>query len=506
MRLFFLLLLVSSLSYAQKPVTLDQKIRDFELYVENARKQWDVPGLAVAVVKDGKIILSKGFGVRELGKPDPVTPETLFACASTTKAMTATCMGMLVDEGKVKWDDPVINYLPELQLYDPSATREIRIRDLFTHNTGVGNADFLWVTMNISSDEVLKRMRDVKPSYSLRSSFIYQNIFYLAAGKVIEKVSGKTWDKFIRERIFQPLKMTNTVPFLKEASASNRTAPHYKIEDRIAVIEHTSADQIGPAGSVWSSIDDMSKWMACMLDSSKYQGGRLLKPATWTEMFKPQVLVTPAEFYPTAQLTKPNWTTYGLGWFQHDYKGKKVNFHTGSLAGAVAIHAQLPDQNLGIYVFGNYDHAEVRHALVYKSFDLFALGGARDWSSEFKTLYDKLNAKSEKSYKDFEANRVMNTNPTLPIESYAGKYTNPVYGFVEITANGNQLTANVNNFSSATLDHWNYDTFRGWFSKKWYGKTNAVFSLGANGKVASVNFRGVDFRKAEEPAAKPVGN
>ncbi len=163
----------------------------------------------MAVVKDGKVILKKGYGVRELGKPDPVDTQTLFACASTTKAMTAACMGMLVDEGKVKWDDPVVNYLPELQLYDPAATREIKIRDLFIHDTGVGNADYFWIYMDPSSDDILKKLKDVKPSYSIRSSFIYQNIFYLAAGKVIEKVSGKPWDQFIRERIFTPLAFRN---------------------------------------------------------------------------------------------------------------------------------------------------------------------------------------------------------------------------------------------------------------------------------------------------------
>lgn len=485
---------IGQLMYSPDP----KKVQAFDQYVENARKQWEVPGLAVAVVKDGKVILKKGYGVREIGKPDPVNTQTLFACASTTKAMTATCMGMLVDEGKVKWDDLVVTYLPELQLYDPSVTREIKIRDLFIHDTGLGNADFLWASMDISSDEVLRKMREVKPSYSMRSSFIYQNIFYLAAGKVIEEISGKPWDQFIRERIFTPLHMTSTVPFLKEARSENRTQPHFNIEGTIQVIEHTSADQIGPAGSVWSNIDDMSLWMICMLDSSKFEGGRLLSAKAWTEMFKPQVLVPPNEFYPTQQLTKPNWTTYGLGWFQHDYNGKKVNFHTGSLAGAIAIHGQLPSEKLGIYVFGNYDHAEIRHALMYKAFDTFEHSSAAnkpDWSTEFKKIYDKIRLNAEKGRKDFEAKRVLNTNPTLPTETYAGKYSNPLFGTVEITASGRQLMVSVNNFSKATLDHWHYDTFRGWYEKKWYGKCNATFVLGADGKINSINLNGTDYTR-----------
>jgi CubicO group peptidase (beta-lactamase class C family) len=496
MRALLLLCLVTSSLFAQKQTTpLDKRIQEFEAYILKAQKEWEVPGLSVAVVKDGKVILAKGYGVRELGTSNAVDAQTLFACASTTKAMTATCMGILVDEGKIKWDDAVVTHLPEFQLYDPFMTREIKIRDLLIHDTGVGNADFLWDIMAVSSDEVLRKMRDVKPSYSMRSSFIYQNIFYLAAGKVIEKVSGKPWGQFVSERIFQPLGMTRTVPFRKDVTDPNQTMPHYNIEGKITVIQHTNADVIGPAGSVWSSAEDMGKWMQCMLDSSKYAGGRLLTAKTWIEMFRPQVLVPANEFYPTQQLTKPNWTTYALGWFQHDYKGKKVNFHTGSLAGATAIHGQLPEERLGIYVFGNYDHAEVRHALVYKAFDHFALGGTRDWSADFLKLYKNIQSGWEKSQKDFEAKRVAGTKPSLPLEVYAGTYSDPLYGEVVITLQGDQLTVVANNYLKATFTHWHYDTFRGWYDKKWNGKGNASFVLGTDGKISKVNFDGIEFKR-----------
>ncbi|MBY0433747.1 MAG: serine hydrolase [Cyclobacteriaceae bacterium] len=495
--LFLAAMAASACVIAQKKTTtdLDKQIQSFDAYVENGRNQWNVPGLAVAVVKDGKVIFKKGYGVRELGKTDPVTTETQFACASTTKAMTAVCMGMLVDEGKVKWDDAVIKYLPEYQLYDPFVTRELRIRDLFIHNSGVGNADFVWSMMDIPVEEILRKMRDVKPSYSMRSSFIYQNIFYIAAGEVIRKITGKPWETFIQERIFTPLGMTRTVPMMRYIKGTDYTKPHDRVESIIQPIGHTKDDAVGPAGAAWASIDDMGKWMACMLDSSKYAGGRLLTAKTWVEMFKPQTLVPASEFYPTMQIIKPNWTTYGLGWFQHDYKGKKINYHTGSLAGLVAIHAQLPDERLGIYVFGNLDHAEVRHALVYKAFDHFALGGSRDWSTEFKELYDKLRDKGEKEEKAFEAKRVANTKPSLDLAAYTGKYKDPLYGETEVSVNGNQLIININNYLTAKLDHWHYDTFRGWFDKKWYGKGNATFSIGADGKIKSINMDGIEMKR-----------
>jgi len=239
----------------------------------------------------------------------------------------------------------------------------------------------------------------------------------------------------------------------------------------------------------------MSKWVLCMLDSSKYAGGRLVKPSTWVELFKPHVMVTASQFYPTAQLTKPTWTTYSLGWFQQDYKGKKINFHTGSLAGETAMHAQLPDSKLAIYVFGNYDHAEVRHALMFKAFDHFALGGTRDWSGEFHTLYSTIQAGADKEEKAFETARMANTKPSLALDEYTGKFTDPLYGEVIITRENDDLILVANQYLKARVSHWHYDTFRGWFDKRWYGKINTSFTLNEKGKVSKVSFDGIQFAK-----------
>ncbi|MFM8914318.1 MAG: serine hydrolase, partial [Flammeovirgaceae bacterium] len=467
MKKYLAVLVVSTIAAATQAQDLSKQIKEFEAYVENARKDWQVPGMAVAVVKDGKVIFKKGFGVRQVGTNQAVDTQTVFACASTTKAMTAVWMGMLVDEGKLNWNDAVTMHLPDFKLYDPYVTRELKIRDLLIHNSGVGNADFLWGVMDIPPTEVVRKMEQVRPSYSLRSSFIYQNIFYLIAGQVIQKVSGQTWEEYISQRIFKPLNMTRTVPLLKMVKDANHSTPHYFYDQSIRAITPSSADNVGPAGSVNSTIDDMGIWMQCMLDSTKYNGGRLLKPSTWAEMFKPQTLVPASQFYPTMQLIKPNWMTYGLGWFQHDYKGKKINYHTGSLAGEVAIHAQLPEAKLGVYVFGNYDHAEVRHAIVYKTFDLFALGGNRDWSKEFLKLYRDLKAKEEKSEKDFEAKRMIATKPQRAMEAYEGTFTSELYGTAEVKLVNGSLRIVTNNFLAATVQHWHFDTFRGDYDKRW---------------------------------------
>lgn len=487
-----LLWLLSGISFAQK--ITPKQIQEFDQYVEAARKQWDVPGLSIVVVKDNQVIFKKGYGVREIGKADKVDTETLFACASTTKAMTCALLGMLVDEGKIRWDDPAYKYLPELQFYDPYLTREVRVRDLLTHNTGIGGTDFFTGAMTIPVNEMLRRMALVKPSYSLRSGFIYQNTMYSAAGRIIERLTGKTWAETLRERIFIPLGMTRTAPKRSYITDDNQTKPHFNVNDTIRIIDYTADSEIGSAGAVWSSASDISKWVICMLDSSKYSGGRLLKPETWAEMFRPQAFF-PEDEYPTMSVLKPNWRTYGLGWYQHDYKGHKVNFHTGSHAGLTAITAQLPDEKLGVYVFGNYDHAELRHALVYKTFDWFALGGNRDWSSAFKLLYDDLKEKAKKTQQAFEAKRVANTAPSLPFARYAGKYTSPLYGEAEVTVIGDKLAFSINNTLKATLPHWHYDTFYGTFQKAWLGKTSARFTLNAAGTVDTLVFGEMEFRR-----------
>lgn len=513
--ILFLTLLVSIA--VKLPVRAQSKkksvdpVTRYDAYVQQAVRDWQVPGLTVTVVKDGKVLLKKGYGVREMGGTGAVDTQTLFAMASTTKAMTAACIGMLVDEGKLQWDDPVVNYLPDFLFYDPAVTREVRVRDLLIHNTGVGNADVLWATMQIPSDEILHRMRLIKPSYSLRSSFIYQNIMYLAAGKVIEKVSGIPWDVFVRTRIFEPLGMRRTKALFKEvADEVNRAKPHIEINDTIRAvnsrIEEGLVDAVGPAGSIWTCPDDVAAWMICMLDSSRYTTGgtrkTLLKPATWAELFKPQTLVTDSQFYPTQYLTKPIWKTYGLGWFQHDYRGHRVNFHTGSLTGMVAIHGQLPDQKLAVYVQGNLDHAELRHALMYRAFDEFALGLSNDWSTEFRQLYGALKQRGKLAERKADSTRVLNTKPSLPLNAYVGSYTDPLYGKVEVTQKEGRLYAYINNLLTGYLDHWHFDTFRMVFDQFWNGKESVSFILDTKGKVARLNSGGMELTKVPENAGK----
>ena len=363
----------------------------FDDYVAQSVKDWKTTGLAVAVVKDGQIVFAKGYGVRRLGSPEPIDDRTLFAVGSTTKAMTAAAIGMLVDEGKVAWDDPVIKHLPWFALKDPYMTREIRVRDLLIHRAGVPNTDFLWYEQPLSAREIIGRLRDVELETSPRTHFTYQNVMYAVAGEVVAAASGMPWAEFVRTRIFEPLGMSGTIATAATlAEQPNVATPHYEIDGTVQVIRNASVDGVAPAGSVWSSVRDMAQWLNMLLargTAGGPAGKRLLSEKVVAELFTPQTMVGPDAFYPTARLTTPHWTTYGLGWFQADYGGEKVDFHTGSIDGMVAIAGLIRDRNLGVVVLANLDHTELRHALMYRVFDAYLGRPARDWSADMRALY-----------------------------------------------------------------------------------------------------------------------
>ena len=468
------------------------KIQYLDQYIRQAQQTWEVPGLAIAVVKDGKVVLAKGYGKRRLGGEEAVDDKTIFGIASTTKAMTAVAMGMLVDDGKVRWDDRVVDHWPEFQLYDPYPTRELRVRDLFTHNAGLGNADFLWFDSDLTSEEIIQRLRFSKPTYPFRGGYTYQNIMYLAAGELIERLSGKPWRLFVQERIFDPLTMYNTYPnrelSLKE---TNRSTPHFKIEEQIEEITDTNADAIAPAGAAWSSVEDMAIWTKFILDSARIGKRTLLKLQTYEELLKPQIIIPEPQFYPTTRLTNPNWTTYGMGWFQHDYRGKKLNFHTGSLPGTTAIIGVMPEERVGVYILGNLDHAELRHALMYKVLDLFAFNDRkRDWSSEVKALYDDLELTAKTQRQKRLLTKMDDTNPSRALSAYAGTYKDPYYGQVQVVYRDGELHLSLSKNTNAVLKHWHYDTFLADWEDDWRWESFVSFDLSPEGKVSEISFDG----------------
>ena len=474
----------------------DSVSREFDAYVAKAVRDWQAPGLSIAVVKDGKILFAKGYGVRELGKPEPFDTSTVSAIASTTKAMTAVAMGMLVDEGKVKWDDPVTKYLPSFQLYDPYSTREVTVRDLLTHRAGLGNADYLWAVADLPASEIVRKLRLVKPAYSIRSSFVYQNTMYIAAGEVIAAASGMPWSKFVQTRIFDPLGMRSTYPLSSLVPPNaNAAIPHFRYgRDTIVAIAKDRSRAIGPAGDVWSSAADMSKWMIFLLDSAIVNGKRLVKPDTYAELFTPQVMVPPDEFYPTMALTKPHWTTYGLGWFQHDYQGRMLDFHTGSLNGFVAIIGLVPDKRFGVYILSNRDHVEIRHALMYKAIDTYLGNPSRDWSADLLRLYNARRAAADSSRAANERKRIKGTKPSLALSKYAGVYEDSLIGRIAIVERGGKLRIDAGPALKGNLEHWQYDRFRARYDDRWQGIDFITFTIG-DGVASAIDIAGFTLKR-----------
>lgn len=476
----------------------DAKAAEFDAYVAQAVKDWMAPGLAIAVVKDGKIVFAKGYGVREIGKPAAVDTSTVFAIASTTKAMTAAAIGMLVDEGKVKWDDPVTKYLPSFQLFDPYATREVTVRDLLTHRAGLGNADVLWAVEDLTPDEMMRKLKLVKPEYSMRSSFVYQNVMYIMAGQVVAAASGMPWATFIQKRIFDPLGMKHSYPLAtlvpKDANAAE---PHWRFgADTIVEIKRDIEKGITSAGGVWSNVSDMSKWMLFLLDSGRVNGKELLKPGTFSELLRPQTMVTPDEFYPTMELTKPHWITYGLGWFQQDYQGRMLDFHTGSLNGTVAIIGLVPDERFGVYILANRDHVEVRHALMFKAIDLYLGNPPRDWSKELKALYDARRSRGDSARVAAEAKRIKGTKPSVALSKYAGTYEDPFFGAITVTEKNGALRFDAGPILKGKLDHWQYDKFRATYDDRWQGTDFVNFTIGDDGTASALEIAGYTLRRS----------
>jgi CubicO group peptidase (beta-lactamase class C family) len=463
----------------------------FDAYVAKAVSDWRVPGLAIVVVKDTSVAFIKGYGVRELGKPDPVTVHTRFGNMSTTKAFTAMLVAMLADSARLSLDDPVQKHVPELQFADPYVTREITVRDLLAHRVGFGDPSYLWDESGLNFATIAHRLRFVPVQSSFRSRFQYNNVTYALAGEVAGRAAGTTWQSLLRTRILNPLGMTETYAGareLKAAGITDVTAPHGIVRDTVRVLPATmeNTDNIGPAGSIFSSATDMVQWLRFLLDSGRVGGRRLISARNFAELFKAQQVVQ-RWFYPTATLTKPHFQAYGLGWILQDYRGEYIAIHTGSIEGRSAIVGLIPDRRVGVAIFTNLDHSELRHALMYTVFDRFIgpQSPVHDWSSEMRAMYTRIADSSATARRVEESRRIAGTRPTLPLERYAGLYADSLYGTATVQLRDGALTFRAGN-AIGRLEHWQYDMFRVVWMDPFWETSYAAFSLAPDGSVGQI--------------------
>ncbi len=370
----------------------------FERIVDDGMAAWHVPGMAVAVIDDGEVVFRQGFGVTTPEGGKAVDEHTLFANASTLKAMVVSGILILADEGMLSLDDPIIEYVPELHFGDPSLTQQLTLRDLLAHRTGLPSTDFWTFAQTMPLDEQIYRLRNVQPEAAPRTRLIYQNTMYEIAGLVIERVSGQPWYQFLTERLWRPIGMNETFGSRADIESDmTHVLPHDYLRGEIRQVEWDfPADLADAAGSAWLSIDDMSKWAQFILsDGVTDDGIRLISEEGMQSMFEPHQLSAPADFYPTVELTRPHWRSYGLGWFQQDFQGRAIDFHTGSLAGLIALIGLDREAGRAIVVLGNRDHAEMRHALLWEVMDDTNIAEKRDWNQEILDLYQALEQEGE---------------------------------------------------------------------------------------------------------------
>jgi CubicO group peptidase (beta-lactamase class C family) len=481
---------------------------DFDQYVMQAMKDWEVPGLAIAVVKDDRIVFAKGYGVRELGGTAAVNEHTLFAIGSSSKAFTAATVAMLVDEGKIKWDDPVTKYLPAFQLFDPYSTREMTVRDLLTHRSGLERGDLIWYASPYDRNEVLRRVRFLKPAWSVRSRFGYQNIMFLAAGQIMPAVTGKEWDDVVRERIFVPLGMNESSTSIRKfAGIDNVASPHSKIDDKLTKVAWRNIDNIGPAGSINSNVIDMAQWLRLNLGGGMYEKKKVLSAAAVKEMQTPQTVIRiegqNERLYPEA-----HFLNYGLGWFLSDFRGRKLVEHGGAIDGMRSEVAMLPEEKLGVVILTNRHGSVLPHVLAYRIFDAYLGVPKRDWSAEILKKFKALEDLAKAAEKKVEDERVKGTSPSLALEKYAGTYQNEMYGEAKFALKDGKLTSEFGPNFNGELEHWHYDTFRVAWRDPMEGKGFVVFKLNAKGQPDTVTLEGIgDFtRVPDKPAPGAVSS
>jgi len=476
---------------------------DFDAVVARAMKAFEVPGMAVAVVKDGRVVLAKGYGVRELGKPAAVDAKTLFGIASNTKAFTTTALGLLVEEGKIEWDGPVTRYLPWFQMWDPYVTREMTVRDLLVHRSGLGaySGDLLiWPKTAYSRREIVERLRFLRPAASFRSVYAYDNILYLAAGELIQAVSGKPWEDFIVERIFGKTGMTASRPrhSATEASTANVALPHARTAGKgLAAVPVDENDNTNPAGGILSCADDMARWMLIHLAGGQLpDGARLFGEKTAREL---ATLVTPipiADPEPELAAQRMSFFGYALGFRVNDYRGRKIVWHTGSLTGYVSRLALVPELGLGVAVLTNQGATGAYNSVLYAVLDQAMGAPATDWAAAYVKVRERSQARTTEALKKEAAKRDASLRPSLPLAGYAGTYEDAWYGPVVVSVDGVGGTARlVMSFGrtpgmSGVLEPWSRETFVfRWSDRGDPGDAFVTFVLDPDGSITEIRMK-----------------
>lgn len=491
--LFFLL---PAAALAEPPAGLAQRVNAL-------LRAYGVPGATVAIVENGRTTFAQGFGVTNLTAPHPVDADTIFSTGSTGKAFTVAALAILVDRGRIGWDDKVIDHIPWFAMYDPWVTREMTIRDLLVHRSGLGlgAGDLLFVPRSdLTRRESVRRLRYIRPATSFRSGYAYDNILYMVAGQLIEEVTGQSWERFVRENIFHRLGMNHSTDDNASRHASpNHASPHGRRNGPIvgtgdqAPLAETNdiASNVAPAGGLAISANDMSHWLAVQLAHGALpDGSRLFSEAQSRQMWNPMILTPVGQQPEPLRASQPMFSTYALGWTVQDYRGARLIWHGGAVFGSLAAVALLPERNVGLYIAVNSEEGEVVRGLMYELLDHY-LGLPRDtWPEK---LHDFRQQRTQAAIAALRAPAAQpaRIGPSLPLARYAGDFTDPWYGTINVREENGHLTVAFPHTPglSATLDHWQYDTFVTRFNDPIMEPAYVTFQLDAQGHVDRITMR-----------------
>ncbi len=473
--------------------------------IQQAQAVFATPAVSIAVIREREIIFAGGFGTRTLGAQEPVDENTSYAIASMSKSTVAAALAMLHERNAFHWEDPVRKFLPDFRLMDDFASKEIRVIDLLLHRCGLNSesAGTLWYGSDYSREEVLRRLRFLRPVSSFRSTVAYQNVCFLAAGMIIQAISGQSWDDFVTENLFAPLNMTRTFPTLaalQAAAIDNIATPHAQIDNQLAIIPYRNHDNVGPAASVHSTALDLAYYLLMYLNKGTAGDHHLLSDESIAFLHRPHISYDagPASSYPHPRLA-PRFPAYGLGWQVHDYCNAVSVGHSGGVDGMRCRMELFPELGCGAVVLTNSENSRAYSSILHTALDMLLGVESVDWIAAWEKL--------PKKDLPTEPEKVPDTLPSLPLESYAGVFRDAAYGDITVCLENRSLVLRFTHTPAFTadLEHWHYNTFRLVWRDRYIPRGLITFSLDSAGKVDAFHLdqpRLLDFTELEERIRK----
>lgn len=440
-----------------QPMDTAIRLQGFDDLVRTVMQDWKVPGLAMAVIKDNEIISMRGFGARDKAQNLPVTPQTLFPIASCTKAFTAASLAILADQGKLDWDTPVRAYIPSFKLYDPLASERSTPRDLISHRTGLPRHDLVWYNNTTATRrELMERLQYLEPTKDFRSVWQYENLMYMAAGYLVETISGQSWEEFVQQYLFQPLEMKSSNFDIMQTSkeASDYSHSYEERQNEVQEIPLYGAQAaIGPSGAIVSNITEMSNWVLMHLNQGKYRDTQIISEGQINQMHTPQMVMPQGSQYPEMPST-----SYAMGWVAEPYRGHPMVWHNGSIDGFRSLTTLFPQEHIGIVVLSNLGGPRIPEILTYTVFERLVGLNEISWSERFMKEHRALKEALAGGKEQSETKRVEGTKPSHPLEAYTGEYVHPGYGTFAVKANEGELQGTFNDMVFP-LQHYHYDIF-----------------------------------------------